>query len=250
MTLDDFQFGMLRLEQMFNRGIEIDHNVRKEYFEALRYVNTRVFQEAVAFVIGSFKPYPSETFPSLAVLESAVIETRDESAEAATREARRRSGDTSRIDYCQRCDNLGLYLRNDGQAHLCQCEKGREKRASWNIPFGIRKRDEKIQKALEKIPPSSGPVRGLHEWNPLGFWEDSQEEHDTWMAVKRVEVAAIKERMAGMPERRAMLDDDLRRKLLKDIVAGLRPRKANLIMTDYKARATGEREPGDDDAPF
>jgi len=236
MTPEDFQFGMLRLEQMFNRGVEIGHNVRMEYFEALRYVDTKVFLEAVAFVIGSFKPYPSETFPSLAALESAVLETRDESAEAATREARGRSADTSRADYCQRCDNLGLYLGDDGMAHFCQCEEGRVKRVSWTIPPGVRKRDERIQKALEKMPPSPGPVRGLHEWNPLGFWELNVVEHERWMARKRTEIEEIERRQAERPER-STLPDDLKKKLLKDTVAGLRERMAE----------PAEREPGEDE---
>jgi len=240
MTPEDFQFGMLRLEQMFNRGAEIGHNIRMEYFEALKYVNTRVFQEAVAFVIGSFKPYPSEAFPSLAVLESAVIEVRSEAGDEVSREARGYPpAYLSKLDYCQRCDNRGLYLTEDGQARFCRCEKGRIKRASWDVPYGIRKREERIQEILEKVPPSHGPVHSLHEWNPLGFWEDTQEEHDRWMAAKRTEIEEIKEREAARPEKIPSPSDELRFKDIKDTIARIKFRERMVEPV--------EREPGEDE---
>jgi len=246
-TPEDFQFGMLRLEQMFNRGVEIGHNIRMEYFEALKYVDTRVFQEAVVFVIGSFKPYPSETFPSLAVLESAIIDMREESAEAAAREARRTAPDTFRNDFCQRCSNLGLYLGDDGQAHFCVCEEGRVKRASWDIPSGVRKRDEKVQKALEKLPPSHGSVRGLHEWNPLGFWELNVMEHERWMAAKRTEVEEIKCREAARPEKIPSPSDELRFKDIKDTIARIKFRER---MVEPAEKEPVEDEEDDEEVGF
>lgn len=242
MTPDEFEVGMVRLEQMFNRGAELEKNVRGEYFEALKYVEPRVFHDVVGFVIDSFKPYPSEPFPSLVVLESAVIEIRSEAGEEANREARDYSpAYLSKLDYCQHCDNVGLYLAEDGQARFCRCEKGRVKRASWEIPYGVRKRDERIQKVLEKVPPSHGPVHGLHEWNPLGFWEDTQEEHDRWMAAKREEIEEIKRRQAERPQG-PTLPDELRKKLLRDAIGELRGR-----MKKPMGREPGEDEEDEED---
>jgi hypothetical protein len=144
------------------------------------------------------------------------------------------------IALCQRCDNVGLYLAEDGQARFCQCEKGRLKRASWNIDAGVRKRDEKIQKALEKMPPSLGPVRGLHEWNPLGFWEDTEEEHDHWMARKRAELVEIHARADIRDRRLAAEKKTWPREIMKRLVM-------ETIGQMQAARPEAEREPGADE---
>ena len=235
-----FAEQMIRLEVMFNGGVELAPKKRDEYFRALMYVETEVFSDAVDYVLETFKPYGSEPFPSPSVLESAVIEVRSETGEEANREARGYPpAYLSKLDYCQRCHNIGLYLAEDGQAQFCQCEKGRIKRVSWEIPYGVRKRDERIQKALEKVPPSHGPVHGLHEWNPLGFWEDTQEEHDRWMAAKREQIAELERRQAARPEIKPSPSDELRFKSIQDTVAKIK----------FKERfpAPAQREPGEDE---
>lgn len=235
-----FAEQMIRLEVMFNRGVELAPVRRDEYFRALKYVETEDFREAVDYVLETFKPYDSEPFPSPSVLEAAVIEIRSEAGEEASREVRGYPpAYLSKLDYCQRCNNLGIYLAEDGQARFCRCEKGRIKRVSWHIEPGVRKREERIQKALEKIPPSHAPVHGLHEWNPLGFFEDTQEEHDHWMARKRIELEEIKKRQAERPEKKPTPSDELRFELLKDTMTKLRLRK--------RLPVPAEREPGEDE---
>jgi hypothetical protein len=166
-TFDEFEAGILRLEKIFNRSFQIDAELRAEYFEAFRYVNSIVFRDAVQFVVETFRPFPSEPFPAISTIEAAIMETRETASTEAGWETRRQPPpDTRVLDYCQRCGQAGIHLGDDGQAHFCICEKGRIKRASWGIDYHARKRDEKIQKALEKLPPSRGPVRGLKEWNP------------------------------------------------------------------------------------
>ena len=240
MKAEVFAEQMIRLEVMFNGGVELVPNRRDEYFRALMYVETEVFSDAVDYVLETFKPYGSEPFPSPSVLESAVIEVRSETGEEASREARDYSPTyLSKLDYCQRCDNLGLYLAEDGQARFCRCEKGRIKRVSWHIEPGVRKREERIQKALEKLPSSQGPVHGLHEWNLLGFWEDIQEEYDRWMAAKKEEIEEIKKRQGAQPEKKPTPSDELRFKSIQDTVAKIKFRE--------RFPAPAEREPGEDE---
>ena len=245
MTPDEFAIGMNHLEKIFNGGIEIGDELREEYYEAFRYVRPTVFRDAVQLVVETFKPFPSESFPAISTIENAIMESRDNASEEAGWETRRYpTPDYKVLDYCQRCNQIGLYLGDDGQAHFCVCEKGRIKRISWGIDAHVRKRDEKIQKALERLPASSGPVRGLHEWNPLGFFESTQAEHDRWMAAKRIEIEEIKRRQAEHP-RGPTLPDELRRRLLKDTVAGVRGRMTVPVM-----REPGDDQEEDDSVPF
>jgi hypothetical protein len=245
MTFDEFETGISRLEKIFNAGLQIDAELRLEYFEALKYVRADVYREAVQLIVETFRPFPSEPFPAISTIDSAILETRESAGAEAGWEARRQSPlDTRTSDYCQRCGQVGFYLADDGLAHFCACEKGRLKRVSWRIDAHARKRAEKIQKALEKLPPSLGPVRGLHEWNPLGFWELNVMEHERFMVAKRAEIEEIERREAERPER-STLPDDLRRKLLKDTVAGIRGQ-----MPEPAAREPGEDEEDEDIVPF
>jgi len=235
MTRQEFGNAFELLESAFGQqGAER----RQFYFRQLEHIPVWVFDRAVRRVIEVRDDRYG--FPLVAELHTSIDEVQKGSEDSGV--------DFDSAGYCQKCGNSGLYMNAQNGATPCACRAGRLK--AVRLRLSLTARQSEVEERVRTLPPPEPPFRGLQEKNPLGFWESTQEEHDTWMAVKGVEVAAIKERMAGMPERRAMLDDDLRRKLLKDIVAGLRPRKANLIMTDYKARATGEREPGDDDAPF
>jgi hypothetical protein len=246
MTLDEFAIGMNRLERIFNGGVEIDEGLRKEYFEALQYVDPTVFRDAVQLVVETFKPFPLEPFPGISTIEDAIMETRDRASSEAGWESRRLPPpDAKVLDYCQRCHNLGLFLAEDGQARFCQCEKGRLKRASWGIDAHVRKRDEKIQKALERIPSSLGPVRGLQEWNPLGFWEDSREEHDRWMARKRAELIETHAR-ADIRDRRLATE---KRTVPRESLRRLVEEKIDQVQA---AKPEAEREPGEDEeeVPF
>lgn len=195
-----------RMEALFQQ--KLTAGVLAEYWRALHYVEDEVFEKAVDYVMISFKPFPSEPFPSIASLESAVIDMKEEDMGELYEPGREaQPPDYSALDFCQRCNNAGIYIWADGRSHFCQCEKGRLKLASWNVEpahsnWEKKKRDERIQLNLVKLPPSAGPVRGIKEWNPLGFWEDTQAEHDRWCAAKRKQIEDIKRRREEFEEKR------------------------------------------------
>ena len=199
MTKRIFDAGMGRLEQMFNQGVQIKENVRTEYFTAFCYEKPRVFDDAVQFVIESFKPFPSEPFPSVATLKIASLRVVEEDEEESKTEEFKPDNVLNK-SFCEKCRNSGLYLDYINTAHFCDCEKGRFRQAAWGAGTGDRKRQEKIQKALEKLPPAEPPHHGLKEWNPAGFWEDTQEQHDAWMKAKRAEIDEIDARRARARE--------------------------------------------------
>lgn len=244
MTLDKFQTEMIRLEGMFRAGKELP--TRAEYWRSLRYVEDGIFKRAVDYVISSFKPFPSEPFPALATIESAIIEMKSEVPdEIYERGKYTETVDLSSLDYCQRCDNSGMYLATDGQAHICECEKGRLKRASWKLDPAFsdwqrKRRDEKIQQNLTKIPPSRGAIHGLQEWNPLGFWEPTSEEHEAWCAAKRAQIEDIKRRRAEFADERAAARTEI----------GVEPLKRVLAETLAQVSERVVPEQGDDDVPF
>jgi len=108
-------------------------------------------------------------------------------------------------DFCQKCNNSGLFLE-DNTAHFCVCRKGRYRQAAWGIPTDIKpaKKEDLIEKAMRKLPHAELPVRGLKEKNELGFWEDTQEQHDLWMAKKRKELAELTIRTDAFEEKRRL----------------------------------------------
>jgi len=201
MTLDEFDKGMRRLEAVFNHSKELQGDARGEYIEALRFLEAPAFDAAVTMVIETFKPWKEEPFPSPFTIQDAVTMAQSEDAIFGSRRERG-APDSSAADYCQRCQNSGLFLGADGESHICQCEKGRMKRASWDIPYGVRKREARIQDELDKLPSSKGPVRGLMEKNALGFWEANAIEHERWCAAKRKQIEEIKRRREEGDERR------------------------------------------------
>jgi len=189
-TLRIFNAGLGRLERIFNRGISLEKAVRTEYFTALCYEKPRIFDDAIQAVIETFKPYPSEPFPSVATIKIATLGVVDEDEDETGRETGIPQSKEI-LDYCDQCRNQGLYLGPEGTAHFCDCEKGRLRQAAWGVRSGDSKRQEKIQRALDRLPPSSGPVHGLCERNPAGFWELTKEEHEKWMTAKRAEIAEM-----------------------------------------------------------
>jgi len=232
MTLDDFDKGMARLERMFNRGIILAGDVRLEYLHVLRFLEAPAFDAAVTIVIETFKPFPSEPFPSPVTIQDAVTMAQSEDQVFWAR--RQGAPGTSILDFCQLCRNCGLYLAFDGQAWLCRCEKGRIRRASWDVPYGTRKREAKIQDELDKLPPGKDPVRGLEERNAMGFWEPTAVEHDRWMAAKRIEIEEIKQRQAERPRDRREVRPESLRRIVEETMAQV-------------AEAKRSREPGEDE---
>ena len=224
MTLDEFDKGMRRLEAVFNHGKELQGDARGEYIEALRFLEAPAFDAAVTMVIETFKPFPSESFPAPTTIQDAVTMIQSENG---IYKARRERGapDTTAADFCQRCQNTGLRLGEDGKCHPCQCEKGRMKRASWPIAHGARRREARIQEALDKLPPSKGPVRGLMEKNALGFWESNAVEHEEWVKRKQEQIRALEAREA---ERKSLAPSvrprTIDREALKQAVAATKAR--------------------------
>lgn len=203
MTPRIFNGGMGRLERIFNRGTSLEKSVRTEYFTALCYEKPRIFDDAIQAVIETFKPYPSEPFPSVATIKIAMLRVIDEDEdEVGYRLENTQTKDTQELDYCQRCRKSGLYLDPEGKAYFCDCEKGRLRQAAWGVRSGDSKRKEKIQRSLDRLPLSSGPVHGLRERNPAGFWELTKEEHEKWMTAKRAEISEIDERIKDRPSRK------------------------------------------------
>jgi hypothetical protein len=223
-TLDEFDKGMRRLEAVFNHGKELQGDARGEYIEALRFLGAGEFEEAMTMVIATFKPFPSEPFPSVFTIQDAVTMIQSENG---IYKARRERGatDTAAADFCQRCQNSGLHVGADGQAQACQCERGRMKRASWPIGHGTRRREARIQEVLDKLPSSKGPVRGLMEKNALGFWESNAVEHEEWVKRKQEQIRALEAREA---ERKSLAPSvrprTIDREALKQAVAATKAR--------------------------
>lgn len=192
MTKRIFNIGMERLERIFNQGKPLKETVRNEYFTAFCYDKPQVFEDAVQSVIETFKPFPSELFPSVATIKIATLKVVDEDEEEVRHEPESPQGqDTQEQNFCERCQNRGFYLNQEGVAHFCDCTKGRLRQAAWGVGTADRKRQEKIQRTLDRLPPSSGPVHGLCERNPAGFWEPTKEEHEKWMTAERKKIAEM-----------------------------------------------------------
>jgi hypothetical protein len=75
-----------------------------------------------------------------------------------------------------------------------------------------------------------------HEYS--GFWEDTQQEHDRWMAAKRIEIEEIKKRQAERPRKKPSPSDELRFKSIQDTLARIKFRE--------RFPAPAEREPGEE----
>ena len=213
MTKHQFDEGMSRLERMFNHGLQLKDDVRKEYYTGLIYEDGPSFDDVVKGILETFKPFPTEPFPSLATIKIAILKMAEE-AEGRAEEFH----DTSELDFCQRCHNNGFFMDLEDVAHFCTCEKGRYRKAAWSVQ-GSTNRQERIQKALDKTPASEGPIRGLMEKNEHGFWEATEEEHNKWCDNERAKIAqmdeAIQRRAAG--GKRVVTTDSLKRIVAEQI---------------------------------
>jgi hypothetical protein len=110
------------------------------------------------------------------------------------------------------------------------------RRAALMVPDEASQKEaaEVISKAFKTLPPADPPHRGKMEWNNAGFWELTQEEHNKWMASKRVEIAEI----------------DARRGRKKKMASGEGAFAAVVAETIEKLGPGEQREPGwDDDSP-
>jgi len=231
MTRTEFTKSFSLLESAFGQqGAER----RQFYFRQFEHVQLWAFDRAMRRIVDIRDD--GYGFPLVAEINTAIDEVQRARSQAD-------EADMGAREFCQRCSNLGLYQTERGTAAACGCQAGRLKQA--RLILGLSARRIEIEEYTKtKLPPPSPPVRGLKERNPLGFWEDTQEEHDRWMAAKRAEIEEIKRQQAERPLR-SMLPDELRKKLLKDTVAGLRKR-----MVEPAGREPGEDEEDDEEVGF
>lgn len=192
MTEHEFETQMARLEVLFNAGMFLAGPAKAEYFETFRFADNDDFQVAVGLVTKSFRPTYSEKFPSIATLQDAlfkVLETRSsESQQQGDDQAEDGSG------YCQACNSSGWVLGDDDVVRPCVCEAGRLRQATQGISPHDPERKVKIQAALNGLPASRGPVRGLREKGPDGLWQDTAAEHDRKSAAMRLRYALLARR--------------------------------------------------------
>jgi hypothetical protein len=178
MTYEQFSHDFIRLEVLFNEGRTLEAARRNEYYDALRYYDPADLTAAVNFIARRFHPVYNERFPSIATVMEAIFSIKEASLQPFDAEP---EIDPGALDFCQRCHNRGFYLGEDDVAHPCVCEKGRLCRAAWGVPIHEPDRQAKIQAALDRLPPSAGPVRGLQE-KVKGIWQDTDDEHG-WKCV-------------------------------------------------------------------
>jgi hypothetical protein len=224
MTNNEFRESFGRLESAFGeQGAER----RQFYFHQFESSPYWIFKRAITRMIET-RSEDTYGFPLVSEIHMAVerVERERSTADGADWEAR---------EYCQQCANHGFFLTERGTAAFCACRAGRLKQARMRLGLSAR-RSEVDEYVKTKLPLPEPPVRGLQEKNPLGFWEDTQAEHDRHMTAKRAEIEEIKRRQAEHP-RGPTLPDEIRRRLLKDTVAGVRGRMTVPIM----------REPGEDE---
>jgi hypothetical protein len=215
--MNEYRFGevMFRLESYL--GVKIEASVLKEYYRRFGNFDEKTLDAAITTLIDE---HEIKSFPLVPEFWTAI-----EKMESAKSEERPDEGNV----YCEACDNIGMVLIEDGLiARPCRCRRGVEKAAAWKVPTSWKqqKRKAEIEKLAKRLPPAELPVRGLHEWNPLGFWEGTQATHDRWMAEKRAQIEALDARRAGRPEPAPKFGETEWRGTLMKTVAGLvRPRE-------------------------
>jgi len=85
----------------------------------------------------------------------------------------------------------------DKVARPCSCIHGRRKESAFRLAKQGKVINEKnIQKIQRRLPPPTPPIRGLREQDAGGIWQDTEQEHERWMARKRAELKEIEERLA------------------------------------------------------
>lgn len=209
MTLAEFTKSFAFLENAFG---EQKAERRQFYFRQFERIGALAFSRAVRRIVETRDD--GFGFPLVAEISKGIEEIQRERPAAD-------EADLENRGYCQRCNQSGFYLNNHGGASRCSCRAGRLKEARLRLGFTARRGE--VEDEAKKLAPASAPVQGLHEKHPAGFWEDTQAEHDRWMADKRKQIAELerrkKEESAG-----PSMPDELRRHLLQETVAGIRDR--------------------------
>jgi len=153
----------------------ISEEARQTYYETYRFTAPEVLSGAIKILIRQIK---HRVPPLLSEIDSAIAEAAGEMQS------------TIKNEFCQRCENSGMFL-DDELAKFCSCYLGRKKEAIFRLKTYS---EGKIAKYVKEHPPTL-PIKGLMERNEeLKIWEPTQEEHNRWMEKKRAELEKIKER--------------------------------------------------------
>jgi hypothetical protein len=203
-----FREQLSRLERQFNSGKKLELLVQEEYFMTMKLFKEEEITKAVDSVIQTHRPYTGHVFPSLATILDALNDVMRNTWSAP--------GPRVESDFCEQCRNNGLYMAGD-QGRFCDCEKGKRK----EIDFRFHPDKKKAEKEKEEIEGAALPHRGLKEWNPVGFYEDTQEEHDKWMAAERAKIAEIDAKRAK--------DRGLGAEAMENAATGLRHGNSGLL---------------------
>lgn len=238
MNDQEFHKAMDRLGKYLGTPLETDQEY--EYFRRLSHLSASIFEQVIDFLIDTVT---RRSFPLFADFKDAIDGLQAQSA-------RSQPGEREELEFCQRCRNAGMYLSEDGQARFCDCIKGRKK----EIIFRLWPAKKRIAEEQARVYNSAGPYRGLKEYNPLGFWEDTQFEHDRLVAAKRLEIEKIKRRAAereakAQASKRIVGTAPLRQVVVETLaqIAETEPLRQALEEKAQEAR----REPGEDDEiPF
>jgi len=224
-----FREQMSRLERQFNSGKQLDQLVQDEYFMVLKLFRNEDTIRAIDNVIQTHKPYPSHVFPSVSTLLDAFNDV--------MRNAWPIPGSHVDPDFCEKCDNGGIYLVK-GKGKFCDCIRGRKK----EIDFWFWPNKKRIEEEKEKIKNAAPPHRGLKEHNPVGLWELTGEEHEKWMTEKRTEIAEVDARIKNRPSRKkGTFPEDSIKRLVDEQVSQVR---SNMSALDQRS------DDGLEDGPF
>jgi hypothetical protein len=223
-----FREQMSRLEGQFNSGKQLNELVQKEYFMVLKLFRNEDTIRAIDNVIQTHKPYPSHVFPSVSTLLDALNDV--------MRNAWPVPGSRVDPDFCEKCDNVGIYLVK-GKGKFCDCIRGRKK----EIDFGFWPNKKRIEEEKEKIKNAVSPHRDLKERNPVGLWELTKDEHEKWMTAKRAEIAEMDARTKDSPSRKkGVVPVESIKRLVEE---KLRQVRSNMSVLGQKSDAGLEEEP-------
>jgi hypothetical protein len=179
MNKDFYSEQIARLEKIFGRCPAPD-----EYFNTFHNFRPEDFIKAIDTVLETHRPYTGRIFPSPSTILDALNDMM-QGRPWGTPE------DQVDAEYCDKCRNSGMYLEGN-TAKFCDCINGKKAQ----IVFQFWPDHKKIAEEQGRVRNAAPPHHGLKERNPLGFWEDTKEEHDRWMAAKRAEIEEMKERSA------------------------------------------------------
>jgi hypothetical protein len=186
-TREFFREQTSRLERQFNSGKKLDPLVQEEYFMTMTLFTELDLVRAIDSVIQTHRPYPGHIFPSISVIIDALNDIMSN--------PRPYPETQPEPDFCEQCRNNGLYLAGD-KGRFCDCMRGRRK----EIDFRFHPDKKRAEEEKGKIKGVAPPHRGIKEFNPVGFFEEVQEQYDAWMKTKRAEIDEIDARRARARE--------------------------------------------------